>query len=761
MMHGNEQFDEGDFHSATISFSNFLIYLNNEDRLSFLDEYLTCLAKFYKKEGAYASNLQYIENAANHLIESNYRTQRLYTTILFNGKFHYEAVLECIKLVDLADTPEQKVQAGVALESAKSHLFDQWHWPMINDEVRNTKFAQGIVQLIEDVAKDPARPLHILDLGCGSGILSVIAAREVERIYKKETTVLLSAVDSNRAMTHIAERVFRYNKVKVALECVHSSMFDHDQQVNLIICELIDCAIFGERIVSSLVDIYDRVACRKMCVVLPRAATFYLALCESATIESQHFHETIGNFVLISHETYLNRLNYDSLPNPYDSMYLEQDPNGYRLLSTPQEVFTVDFTDLSMLRHILKAKFHKAVNLVANTAGRACAVVGLHLGNNIVLNSGPDSKSCWPQAIFPFYPPCRMETGQEFECDIIIVDERLYVRPLNLDPRIRTPLRASNPMPFAAMNNSKLRSFFDNFFEESIQSKQLDSDSLVLDATDLVIPAHSTINKFNYCSQRPLIRYVTPKSFETHSDKLPRNFAAILHWPFDSHGQLEYDRLVNLLYLTQRSKHNRRFPSLAPARIVLRGMLINSVELHRRATLVPSNQSDRVYCNVNLTPMASFSNRYFEEIEHTALTHEALTAPTTLSVLDFSTASTDMLKILQSEVKLTILPSAHLTQAHALMYWYELETSSGSTRFSLRDLPFAVNAFVFSAPITLAMSEFEMNVSFMAGQFHFEVPLFNEPPMFRLSTEDEESMMLDEYLYLGAQNVPIINLAES
>lgn len=184
-------------------------------------------------------------------------------------------------------------------------------------------------------------------------------------------------MEANHALASVAADVFRQNRVDVKLQCTHSTALESERSFNLILCELLDCAIFGERIVSSLVDVYTRMACRELCFVLPRSATFILALVESHSIEQQHFYETTdGQHVLISADCYLNRLNHDSLPAPYDSEHLDESAGGYRLLSEPKEVFTVDFTHLKQLQTILASNFHTSTSLIANTAGRACAVVG-------------------------------------------------------------------------------------------------------------------------------------------------------------------------------------------------------------------------------------------------------------------------------------------------------------------------------------------------------------------------------------------------
>jgi predicted RNA methylase len=65
------------------------------------------------------------------------------------------------------------------LENARSHLFDQWHFSMLNDKIRNKQFGDGIQKRIKELANGP---IHVLDLGCGTGILTVMIAKELEKV---------------------------------------------------------------------------------------------------------------------------------------------------------------------------------------------------------------------------------------------------------------------------------------------------------------------------------------------------------------------------------------------------------------------------------------------------------------------------------------------------------------------------------------------------------------------------------------------------
>lgn len=183
-------------------------------------------------------------------------------------------------------------------------------------------------------------------------------------------------------MIHVARDVFEKNQVKVDSYCLHSSKFTHPQPVDLIVSETLDCAVFGERFISSVVDLNHRLTpSSRLACVLPAKATIYLAICESAIIEDMHFTETTnGNQIcLLSNECYVNcptkeeRIQND----PYDSIQLDEIEGEYKLLSEPVEAFSVDFNDFNYLKNvILKDEFCKSIKLKATQPGRACCLIG-------------------------------------------------------------------------------------------------------------------------------------------------------------------------------------------------------------------------------------------------------------------------------------------------------------------------------------------------------------------------------------------------
>lgn len=76
------------------------------------------------------------------------------------------------KAMGCAKNDIEWLQASTSIENVKTNLFDAWHWRMINDAKRNEKFAAAITTALE---QNPGA--RVLDIGCGSGIFSVVAAR--------------------------------------------------------------------------------------------------------------------------------------------------------------------------------------------------------------------------------------------------------------------------------------------------------------------------------------------------------------------------------------------------------------------------------------------------------------------------------------------------------------------------------------------------------------------------------------------------------
>lgn len=80
-----------------------------------------------------------------------------------------------------------------SLESILNYAVDRWHFRMLNDGTRNTAFAEAIQASIGALLKSSKgqqkASITVLDIGAGTGILSMLAARAgADRVYGVEVS---------------------------------------------------------------------------------------------------------------------------------------------------------------------------------------------------------------------------------------------------------------------------------------------------------------------------------------------------------------------------------------------------------------------------------------------------------------------------------------------------------------------------------------------------------------------------------------------
>ena len=164
-----------------------------------------------------------------------------------------------------------------------------WHIPMMNDHPRNAAFESAVIQAIR--ARGPGA--RILDIGAGSGLLSMMAARagatgvvacEAEPVIAETARTI---VESNG----YADRVRIVSKRSTDLVVGK----DIDEPADILISEILSSDLLTEDILKTFEDALTRLV-KPDATIIPYAVTAVGCLAGGEVLEHQAFVDTVEGF---------------------------------------------------------------------------------------------------------------------------------------------------------------------------------------------------------------------------------------------------------------------------------------------------------------------------------------------------------------------------------------------------------------------------------------------------------------------------------
>nr|XP_034187371.1 protein arginine N-methyltransferase 9-like isoform X1 [Osmia lignaria] len=278
------------------------------------------------------------------------------------------------------------------LQNAFSMAVDRWHFPMLNDKLRNNAFEHAIQRRISQGYDT------VLDVGTGTGLLSLYAhSAGAKKIY---------ACDCSPVMLKIAEKVFQTNNAEdiILLSKFSSNLTiptDISERVKLIVTETFDAGLFGEHVVPSMISVHTNIL-DKTGIVIPMSATLYVAAVECEYIR----HRSTVIFDKVKESCSLNFDNIFVLIDEeyYDTENLKNVKVKY--ITEPTALFTINFNDLSDLQKFNTDGVKNVINTKCTCDGTIDGLITwfkLHLDENTTIDTS-QRNSCWQIAIFSTVP---------------------------------------------------------------------------------------------------------------------------------------------------------------------------------------------------------------------------------------------------------------------------------------------------------------------------------------------------------------------
>ncbi|MEE2644955.1 MAG: methyltransferase domain-containing protein [Myxococcota bacterium] len=287
-------------------------------------------------------------------------------------------------------------QAQEALAKLLRRETPTWHFPMMNDQPRNEAFDQAI--------RAKVRPgMHVLDIGCGGGLLSLMAARAGGEVIACEVSEHLIPV----AREIIAENGYQE---QIKLFQRHSTSLnlgvELDQPAELLICEIFDVSLFGEDALHTIQHA-RRHLLSEDAEVIPAGARLWALPVSSPMLRDRFVVDQSVGFELGA----FNQL------QELRPLQIEAQHFDYQALSEPLLAAEVDFLEPNG-----PALSGEAISAgIATQSGTYDGVLFwyellLDREGDVILSTAPDQPGThWRQCFFPAQSGGTLEAGDHFQ----------------------------------------------------------------------------------------------------------------------------------------------------------------------------------------------------------------------------------------------------------------------------------------------------------------------------------------------------------
>jgi len=370
---------------------------------------LNNLGNMYLKQGMLADAIGSYEKATHE--SPNYAMAYNNLGIALEMKGDIE--MESFSLATMHFLKAYQLQHESALLNLQRcvHKYDvvpQWHFGMLNDQERNKKFENAIVNSVSQIPN-----ALVLDIGTGSGLLAMMAARAGAK--------KVIACERVEAIATVCKEIVKRNGFENQISIISKESMqlklgeDIPRSANIVLAEIVDSGLLGEGILISLNHAFKSGLVQENAIVIPQSAIVFAQIIDSTILRNipvsadiLGFDLSLFNIFFVSHQN-------------YEVVHMEG--TNFIGISDVVEIFHFDFKQLSQQETIQGEKTIPFPILQKGNYHNLGILFWfeLHLNKENSVSCSPydDNNGChWGQALQCMHP---IESASEYASDSMII----------------------------------------------------------------------------------------------------------------------------------------------------------------------------------------------------------------------------------------------------------------------------------------------------------------------------------------------------